>query len=86
MHELDNELISRVLIYEENKEVMCRVVNRKIYEGKAETDALIANYFLHTCTEFADVRNCHIYMDVVKCRLNSYFPNRKREISGKTNR
>ena len=53
---------------------MCRVVNRKIYEGKAETDALIANYFLHTCTEFADVRNCHIYMDVVMCRLKSYFP------------
>ena len=70
----------------ERGEAFCSVGKRRICESKAETDALIANYFLHTCTEFADVRNCHIYMDVVMCRLNSYFPHRKREISGKTDR
>ena len=58
----------------ERGEAFCSVGKRRICESTAETDALIANYFLHTCTEFADVRNCHIYMDVVMCRLNSYFP------------
>ena len=48
----------------ERGEAFCSVGKRRICESKAETDALIANYFLHTCTEFADVRNCHNYMDL----------------------